>query len=157
MIRPLNLIAAFAAGAALMYYLDPQQGRRRRALARDKSVSVGHELQYHADAKRKWMAGRVKGLTAAARTRLSPQPVDDDLLYERIRARLGHVVTHPGAVVVAVEDGVVYLAGRLPDDEAEALLTAVAAIHGVREVQDGLDSGDHPDVVKDAGPWVAAD
>lgn len=155
--RPLNLIAAFAAGAALMYYLDPQQGRRRRALARDKSVSVGHDLQYHADAKRKWMAGRVKGMTAAARARLSPQPVDDDLLYERIRATLGHVVTHAGAVVVAVEDGVVHLAGRLPDDQAEALLATVAAMRGVREVHDDLDSDDHPDVVKDAGPWTTVD
>ncbi|MEX2102556.1 MAG: hypothetical protein WD805_01230, partial [Gaiellaceae bacterium] len=39
--RPLPFFfAAALGGAALAYYLDPQSGRRRRHLTRDKAVSL---------------------------------------------------------------------------------------------------------------------
>ena len=46
--RPWALGIAFAAGAAfgaaIMYLVDPDGGRRRRALIRDQMVHAGHEI-----------------------------------------------------------------------------------------------------------------
>src|SRR5687768_11720905 len=36
----LNPLAAFGAGLAMMYFMDPAQGRRRRAVTRDKIFSA---------------------------------------------------------------------------------------------------------------------
>ncbi len=38
--RALTLLGGLAAGSGLMYMLDPDRGRRRRALVRDKTVSA---------------------------------------------------------------------------------------------------------------------
>jgi gas vesicle protein len=43
-----NLLLAFSAGAlfgaAVTYVLDPDMGRRRRAMMRDQMVHAGHEI-----------------------------------------------------------------------------------------------------------------
>jgi hypothetical protein len=36
-------LAAFGLGAAIMYILDPESGRRRRAIARDRTVSAAND------------------------------------------------------------------------------------------------------------------
>ncbi len=38
--KTIALLSGIGVGAALMYVLDPDRGRRRRALARDKAVSI---------------------------------------------------------------------------------------------------------------------
>ena len=45
-----GLVVAAGAGALLMYLLDPQQGRRRRALVRDQAVRLAHRGSELADA-----------------------------------------------------------------------------------------------------------
>lgn len=44
--KGLGLLSGIGLGAGLMYVLDPNQGRRRRSLARDK---VGHALRRMGD------------------------------------------------------------------------------------------------------------
>ena len=92
-----SLVAGFAAGALAMYYLDPRAGRRRRALARDKVVAVGHEAAWLADAKRKRAIDHLKGWLVTRRfdRHTRKQPESDQQLHERIRSRLGRVVSHP--------------------------------------------------------------
>src|SRR5690606_14082211 len=103
--------AAFAAGAALMYYLDPVAGRRRRALARDRGVSAGHEAEHLVRSRSRHAIDRAQGMMARARAGLSNSPVEDGQLYGRIRTRLGRMVAHPGEVSVEVEGGHVVLRG----------------------------------------------
>lgn len=86
-----------------MYYLDPVTGRRRRALARDRGVSAGHEAEHLLRAKSRHAIDRAHGMMARARAGLSHPPVDDGQLYGRIRTRLGRMVTHPGEVSVEVD------------------------------------------------------
>ena len=37
------LLGGLGLGAALMYVLDPERGKRRRALVRDKAVRAAHK------------------------------------------------------------------------------------------------------------------
>src|SRR4051812_40098977 len=94
----LRLATAFAAGAAIMYYFDPEGGRRRRALARDKGVGVGQDVGESARPGAKRAADQVRGAGARTRAGVMDEPVDDDRLRERIRSKLGRLVEHPGAV-----------------------------------------------------------
>jgi osmotically-inducible protein OsmY len=138
MARLFRLVAAFAAGAALMYYLDPRSGRRRRALVRDKGVAAGHDLARLARGKVKRASDRLHGAAARTRARMRREQVDDERLHERVRARLGRVVTHPRDIEVKVRDGRVVLSGHASRAEIDELVQSVAAIRGVGEIDNLL-------------------
>jgi hypothetical protein len=57
-----SFLAGVGLGAGLMYVFDPQMGRRRRALARDKAVRLAHEARDAADVVRRDMTNRAHGL-----------------------------------------------------------------------------------------------
>ena len=133
-----RLAAAFAAGAAVMYYLDPQGGRRRRALVRDRGLAVGHQAQRTVRNKALNAADRTRGALARARAAFSDAPVDDDILHDRIRARLGHLVEHPGQLNVDVQQGYVILRGHASIEEIEDLTTQLPAMPGVVAVDNRI-------------------
>jgi hypothetical protein len=56
-----------ALGAAVMYFLDPQGGRRRRALARDKAYSLALDAGDYARKTAVDLGNRAKGLAHEAR------------------------------------------------------------------------------------------
>lgn len=133
-----RLAVAFAAGAAVMYYFDPIIGRRRRALVRDRGVARRHELEALARAKSKRAIDRTRGAMARRRAERANEPVDDVLLHERVRAKLGHLVAHPSAVEVNVQDGRVVLSGRVDVEELDDLLDTVSMMLGVTAVENRL-------------------
>ena len=133
-----RLAAAFAAGAAVMYFMDPVAGRRRRALRRDQGVAARHQVENLVRAKSRRVMHQLQGTAARARARLSHSPLDDELLLARIHSRLGHLLEHPRAVEVAVLDGNVVLTGRATAAEIEHLNDAVARMRGVAEVDNRL-------------------
>jgi gas vesicle protein len=49
-------------GAIAMFVFDPQQGRRRRALARDKAVHYGNKVSEFASATAKDLSNRAYGV-----------------------------------------------------------------------------------------------
>jgi len=130
-----KVAVAFAAGALAMFYLDPAAGRRRRALARDKAVSTGHDAGRLARAKTKRAADRVRGVVARTRTRWSHHSIDDDQLEARVRTRLGRLVAWPHGVEVRVRGGCVTLGGFAAAEEITDLVDAVALMPGVAAVQ----------------------
>jgi len=134
----LRLAATFAAGAAAMYYLDPVAGRRRRALARDRTTAACHDAEHYARGKLRRAADRAQGVVAETRSRVAAHPVDDSRLHERVRAKLGHLVERPAAIDVAVEDGNVVLAGEALEQELQALPAAVSRLQGVASVESRL-------------------
>src|SRR5688572_15093894 len=137
----LGVAGALAAGAFATFFLDPEQGRRRRAIARDKLVSGLKRASGSSQALAQSVRNRSTGLVAGARRRLSPAPVSDVLLAERVRARMGHNVSH-ASIDVQVAQGEVILRGPVLDSELEALLRAVRAVPGVRGVVNQLEP--HP-------------
>lgn len=133
-------LAAGSAGAATMYYLDPQMGRRRRALARDKLDAASHQISDFAQAMSKRSTNRLDGLLANARTLAQPvKPLDDERLRERIRARMGHMVSHPRAIDVQVADGHVTLSGKILARDVDAMHRAVSYVAGVNSIDDQVE------------------
>jgi hypothetical protein len=126
-------------GAAAMYAFDPDRGRRRRAIARDKARRLAADFGEFAGTAARDASHRVQGLRARALGHFRDRPVPDDLvLIERVRARLGRVVSHPHAIQVGARDGRVALSGAILADEAGSLLRAVRSVRGVREIDDHL-------------------
>lgn len=134
----LKTAAVFAAGAAAMYLLDPETGRRRRSLVRERTGGAARDVQDSLRAARRDAANRMRGRLAETESHLAAEPVDDDTLHERIRAKLGHLMDRPSAVQVEVEGGRVVLSGEAPEDEAAALARYVAGMQGVADVENRL-------------------
>ena len=135
---------AFAAlmGAALMYFLDPDRGRRRRAIVRDRVLAAarragrGVERAEHYAAAT--TAGQVERLTAA-------QPADrrapnDATLAQRVESVLFRDPAVPkGKLNIGVEEGVVVLRGEVDEPEQIAALERAARdVAGVRGVENLL-------------------
>jgi hypothetical protein len=139
MANVLNVIGGVTAGVGLMYFLDPDQGRRRRALVRDQMVHAAHKTTDAMDATSRDIANRAKGAVAELRGRLRNEEVSDDVLRERVRTRVGAVIGYASSIDVTVSDGRVTLSGPVLDHEIDRLLRRVAAVRGVKEVQSRLD------------------
>ena len=141
-----STLLGVAAGAAAMYYLDPEMGRRRRAMVRDKFVSASHDLGDLAEARSKRLGDRLKGWIAHTRSQLTgtARPHSDAQLCERIRAQLGRLVTHPGAIHVDATEGRVCLRGHVLQHEVDGLLSAVSAMQGVHAVDNQLSVHESP-------------
>ncbi len=60
----LTLLAGMVAGAALMYFFDPQQGGRRRALMRDKLVKYSNDTADVLGKTSRDLRNRAQGLIA---------------------------------------------------------------------------------------------
>lgn len=134
----IRFATAFAAGAFAMYMLDPETGRRRRALVREKAVAAGHDAQRLARGASRNTANQLRGAAAEARSRARGAPVSDRQLHERIRSELGHLVDQPSQVEVNVSNGFVTLGGSIKPPEMERLIGAVSAMQGVEHVENRL-------------------
>ncbi len=134
----LRSLGSAALAATAMYLFDPVSGRRRRARLRDQLVSAASDLRTAIDTGGRDLAHRMQGTLAVARSAYNGSRVNDSVLVERVRAVLGRVVSHPGAIDVGVSNGRVILSGTVLADEFQPLLRAVRATHGVEAVQDKL-------------------
>ncbi len=139
-------MTAAAAGAAVTYVLDPDRGRRRRALVQDRVVSLAHASRAAADTPSRDVANRARGLFASLRSRAVQELPSDAVLAARVRARLGFAVRHPGSVEVDVTGGRVTLSGPILADEAAGLLDRVAR-RRVVEIHNRLQVHERPDGV----------
>jgi hypothetical protein len=142
-----SLTGALAAGAGLAYILDPDRGRRRRALASDQLASAVHTTSHAIDATSRDVRNRLAGTAARVRGLFEPVDVSDPVLVERVRARMGSVVRHARAIDVTARDGCVTLRGPIFSAEARNLLRRVKAVRGIRSIDDQLDVHDEADDV----------
>jgi len=134
----LALLGGVGLGAGLMYLLDPDGGGRRRALARDKAV---HGYKTGSQALRKTsidLSNRTRGLAAQVNSRLHGDQVDDVVLQERVRSKIGHCVSHPAAIQVAAHDGRIILSGPILASEVDELLVKLHKVRGVQGLENRL-------------------
>jgi len=139
-----GLLAGAAIGAGIMYLLDPDGGRRRRALLRDQIVTAAHKTSDAVDATSRDVTNRARGVVAELRGRLRRERVSDEVLRERVRARIGSVVGHAGSLDTHVDDGRVTLRGPVLSEEVERLLRRVRSVRGVEDVVNELEVYDAP-------------
>jgi uncharacterized membrane protein len=139
------LLGGIGLGTTLMYLLDPQQGRRRRAQLRDRAVRTRHVLQESAEVTARDVRNRARGTAAEVRGRMKREGrVADDLLAGRVRAALGRVVSHPGSIEVDAMAGRVTLSGPVLGAEVDHLLGTVSRVRGVIGVENRLDVHEQP-------------
>jgi hypothetical protein len=139
-----RLLTVAAAGAGVMYLLDPERGRRRRALVRDQLVRVAHRTGDAVDATSRDVSNRARGVVAELRSRLVNLEVRDGVLHERVRSRIGSVISHASAIEAHVVEGRVTLRGPVLAEDVERLVRRVRSVPGVREVIDQLEVHDEP-------------
>ena len=134
-----GLLVGAGAGAGLMYLLDPDLGNRRRALVRDQLVRAGHVTGDAVDATSRDVRNRARGVVAEMRARLHPTDVTDDVLEERVRARLGQTVRYARSIETSVADGTVTLRGPVLADDVARVVRRIGRVPGVRAVDNRLD------------------
>lgn len=144
-------------GAGIMFLLDPDRGRRRRARVGEASVHLSRRTQAIAGMTARDVRHRLTGVAARTLDRLVVEPApSDEVLVERVRARLGRLVSHPGAIDVAASGGAITLTGTVFAAEVDQLIRGVAAVTGVTTVENKLnphDDATHVSALQGRGPW----
>jgi hypothetical protein len=136
-----NVIAGVAIGTGLMFLLDPQAGRRRRALVRDKTVRWSRLTGRAVRTGLRRAEGTRRGMVATVHhLRSADEQVDDATLEARLRTCIGRHSSHPRAIEVTVADGCVTLSGKVLASEVREVLSCASEIRGVRAVDNRLDA-----------------
>jgi hypothetical protein len=135
----------------------------------DKAYSIVSDARQALGAAGRDAAHRIEGLRARARHLLTDTPVPDDLqLIERVRARMGRLVSHPHAIQVGANRGRVTLSGPVLAHEVTRLCDAVRSVWGVTSVENrlvvydssesisSLQGGGHERTPRAFGRWTPA-
>jgi hypothetical protein len=138
-------LGSLAAGAALAYLFDPQSGARRRARLKQRAARTTREVASAVSATASDLSHRATGSVAEIRDRvddardlLRGRAADDDVLIDRVRARLGRLSRHPSAIEVHAHNGQVTLMGPILRAELGHVLHGVRQVRGVRDVTSQL-------------------
>ena len=141
-----RLLGLAAIAAAVTYFFNPQEGRRRRAEARDRITGFfrsgarkDEQLSHQASAQAEEIAEQGKELGQ------EPEP-DDVTLTQKVESEIFRDVDVPkGQINVNAEDGVVFLGGEVKTpDMIKDLEKAARKVQGVREVENLLHVPDTP-------------
>lgn len=137
--RALVISAAVGAGAAIL--LDPQGGRRRRALVRDKVRRYSYAGARAIARVPRLVAGPARGVVhavahAAPWHRMPAAPDEHEFVKHRVETALGREPGLPtGAINIDAADGVVRVRGSVPDEHtARRIVERAAGVEGVRAV-----------------------
>lgn len=138
---------ALAIGAMLMYLLDPAQGRRRRALLRDRIVHFGHvfsRVPTQAARRGRAVGGPVRGVRHGmlhlVRSNHRGEPDDAETLVARVRSEvLRGGRFKAGQINIDSYEGCVTLRGQFErESDIRWLIDATKHVEGVREVRSYL-------------------
>ncbi len=136
----IGLISGAAIGAGLMYLADPDRGNRRRSFVRDQVVHGIRLLGDVTDKGIRDIRNRARGAAAEAWYALRREDVSDDILVDRVRAKIGRTVSHPSAIEVSAKNAHVVLSGPVLESEADDLIDAAYSVHGVRDVESRVET-----------------
>ena len=136
-----KILIGAAIGAAAAWFLDPNDGTRRRNVVRDKTMKYARRGKEEAARKATYAGETVKGKATAVAPGTGREPAGERLNDPALKAKVeSEIFRDPdspkGQVSVNVEDGVVYLRGELDDEgKIEGLREAAARVEGVRGVE----------------------
>ena len=134
-----GMLLGLGAGTVAAYLTDPDFGKSRRtALARNAGKFLKKAALVAADSLSD-SEHRLAGVVAKVRRNFEQGKTSDQVIEQRIRSRIGRVVSHPRKVHVLCDRSVATLWGLVLEQEASRLIEAVKRVRGVREVVDQLE------------------
>jgi hypothetical protein len=144
----LGAVACLAAGFGLMYLMDPQQGRRRRHVARDKTMKWLREIGDMSRRTGRHWANKSRGYAhetmSAARSVTGGMTGGEGFgrsLAERIRERIGSLGRGKSVNVDCDDCGRVTLGGDCTPDEVAILVAEVQSVPGVDSIDNRMNLG----------------
>ncbi|HET8606517.1 MAG TPA: BON domain-containing protein [Gaiellaceae bacterium] len=134
-----KLVSYVALGWLAAWFADPQQGRRRRAMSRDRGLASLRRLGRRSRRAGRGAAAHAYGLKQHA-LHLHEQPkgpVDDVTLARKVETEIFRPADVPkGKINVNAENGKVVLRGEADTPELiDELVRKARRIQGVREVE----------------------
>ena len=133
--------SALAAGAALEFFLDPRNGKRRRHLVRDRTTAAFRRRAGKVERQAHYEAGKIVGVThAISHHEHAPPELDDISLVRKVESELFRDRTIPkGPISINADRGIVVLRGQLEDpQQIQRVERAVRKVAGVRDVENLL-------------------
>jgi osmotically-inducible protein OsmY len=134
-------LSALAAGAALEFFLDPRNGKRRRHLVRDRTTAAFRRRARKVERHAHYEAGKVVGLAhAITHHQHAPPELDDVGLVHKVESELFRDRTIPkGPISINADRGIVVLRGQIVDaQQISRIEREVRRIAGVRDVENLL-------------------
>ena len=128
-------------GAALMFFLDPEQGNRRRKLAVDRAGGLVRRTMRRSERAMRALSAQSYGVTQKVKhLREEDKELDDVTLARKVETEVFRDADSPkGQVDVNAVDGVVYLRGEVESDEMiKNLERATRKVVGVKGVENLL-------------------
>lgn len=136
----MTAVGCCAIGAGLMFLMDPQRGRARRAWLADKLTSSVRRTGRSFYRTGQDLANRAYGTAVETRSKFQREPISSEQLLQRVRSEMGRAVSHPRLVQVMTDaNGTVTLSGRVLASETDRLVSTVESIRGVRLVINRLE------------------
>lgn len=133
------ILVGASLGARVMYLLDPARGTRRRAMVCDQVVHLMHSTSEMAEVTSRDLKHRVRGAVADLRSQFTHDQPTDAVLVARVRAKLGHLTRHPGALEVSAHHGSVSIRGALQATEVKRVRAKIRSVRGVKGVEEHLE------------------
>jgi len=148
-----SFVGGICLGAGLMYILDPNRGRTRRAWLREKATHGIHVLQRETNKQLRNAGNHILGRAQEIRSSIRDPSaaIPDDILLDRVRAQLGRDVRHLRMLDFTVEDGCVMVQGPVLRGEAEKVQRRLNKTRGVRDCDVHLQEVSQPEMERLAG------
>ena len=132
-------------GAALSYFFDPQNGKRRRKTAADRLAGISRR---HGKRIVKGAAAQTHGLTQkATHLKEEPKPQPDDVtLARKVETEIFRAADVPkGKINVNAENGKIVLRGEADSPEMiDELVAKARSVQGVQDVENLLHTPGQP-------------
>jgi osmotically-inducible protein OsmY len=145
-----KILFGAAIGAAAAWFLDPNDGTRRRNVVRDKSMKYARKGQQQAASQASYAGNTIKGKAAAVAPGTGREPASERLNDPALKAKIESEVFRgedlpKDRVSVNVEDGVAWLRGEVDDRPTiSRIYQATARVEGVRGVENLLHISGEP-------------
>jgi len=137
-----KLLGLVGLGAALTYFFDPEQGRRRRAMTRDRFVAFFRRRKRETERLSRSASAQAEGLVQKAKhLEEEPKPQPDDVtLTRKVETEIFRDADVPkGQINVNAENGKIYLRGEVGQLELiKDLEKRARKVQGVQEVENLL-------------------
>jgi osmotically-inducible protein OsmY len=132
-----NLLIGGALGAALVYFLDPEQGRGRRARLQDQFGARLRDGQRSLERTARRLRDSAQGAVAQLESASPGEPEDDLTILSRVESVLFGMPGFPKRSVNAevVQGGLTLRGEVMTEEEARAVVEAASRVRGVVAVE----------------------